>query len=152
MSAVNQIEHPDTKKTGNEKDDARTVYKRRSSRVVIDIPVTLFAQNSSRKMIEVHTSTLTVSAHGALISVKSEIDPTRPVLLANPKTGMDVQCRVAYRKDSAEGLVELGLEFSNPLPRFWGIHFPPDDWNPAERKKATSHARPVINSSRGSKK
>ena len=29
------------------------------------------------------------------------------------------------------------IEFmDHPSPRFWGIAFPPEDWNPAERKRA----------------
>ena len=29
------------------------------------------------------------------------------------------------------------IEFmDHPSPRFWGIAFPPEDWNPAERKRS----------------
>jgi len=27
------------------------------------------------------------------------------------------------------------IEFMDSSPGFWGIAFPPDDWNPAERKR-----------------
>jgi hypothetical protein len=34
------------------------------------------------------------------------------------------------------GKQEVGLEFAEASPRFWKIAFPPDDWNPADRKRA----------------
>jgi hypothetical protein len=152
MATTNIGEPLMANKAGNGDVDGRPAAKRRSSRVVIDIPVVLFGQSSDRKMFEEQTKTLTVSAHGALISLKADIDSGRPVLMSNPRTGMEVQCRVAHRKDSKDGEVEVGLEFSNALPKFWGIHFPPEDWNPAERKKASSPYRSAVPNAKGSKK
>jgi hypothetical protein len=129
--------------------DSRAASRRRSSRVVIHIPITLFGQDTDHKMFHETTKTITVSAHGALINVKSNIDAERPVLMLNPKTGVEAECRVAYRKDVVGGGAQIGLEFSNPLPKFWGIHFPPDDWDPAERKRPTLSQGPVSVSPQG---
>jgi hypothetical protein len=152
MRALDHVKEPAVNKVSNGEGEARPASNRRSSRVVIDIPVTLFGQSSDRKMFKEQAKTLTVSAHGALVSLKADVDPQRPVLMANPRTGMEVQCRVANRKSTKDGGSEIGLEFANPLPKFWGIHFPPEDWDPAERKRATSPARPVDSSERGSKR
>jgi hypothetical protein len=152
MAITNVGELVTANKAVNGDVDGRPAAKRRSSRVVIDIPVILFGQSADRKMFEEQTKTLTVSAHGALISLKSNIDSQRPVLMANPRTGLEVQCRVAHRKDGKDGEVEIGLEFSIALPKFWGIHFPPEDWNPAERKKASSPQSSTINPAKGSRK
>lgn len=130
------------KKISNAEADSRPAAKRRSSRVVIDIPITLFGQSPQRKIFEEQTKTLTVSAHGALVILQTELDSRKPVLITNSMTGLEVQCRVAHRKDVRAGGVEVGLEFAQPLPKFWGIHFPPEDWNPAERKMPTSAPRP----------
>jgi hypothetical protein len=117
--------------------------KRRSMRVVIEIPVGVFGQNLDGKIFEEQTSTATVNAHGARIFLEAVIDPQKPVLLTNTKTRMEVQCRIAYRKEIKTGRFEIGLEFTSPLPRFWGINFPPEDWDPSERKKPTSPQRPI---------
>jgi hypothetical protein len=152
MTELDHAEEPAVNKISNGDGEARPVWTRRSSRVVIDIPVTLFGQSLDRKMFKEQAKTLTVSAHGALVSLQADVDSQRPVLMANPKTGMEVQCRVAYRKSTRDGGSEIGLEFATSLPKFWGIHFPPEDWDPAARKKATSPERAVDTSARGSKR
>jgi hypothetical protein len=136
-------------KTNTGDSDSRAASRRRSSRVVIHIPITLFGQDADHKMFHETTKTITVSAHGALTNVKSNIDSDRPVLMLNPKTGVEAQCRVAYRKDVVGGGAQIGLEFSSPLPKFWGIHFPPDDWDPAERKRPALSQGPVPASREG---
>jgi hypothetical protein len=139
-------------KVNNGDSESRAASKRRSSRVVIEMPVTVFGQSTDRKMFHEQTKTITVSAHGALVSLKSSIDSVRPVLIVNPRTQLEAQCRVAYRKDLAGGVVEIGLEFSTSLPKFWGIHFPPEDWDPAERKRPSSVQRPPLAPVRGPKR
>jgi hypothetical protein len=62
---------------------------------------------------------------------------------------MEVQCRVVYRKELEKGRFEVALEFSKPFPRFWGINFPPEDWNPAERKKAGTPSKPSSSLTKG---
>jgi hypothetical protein len=87
------------------------------------------------------TNTRTVSAHGALVVLKKNVNTQSPALLGNTKNQMEVQCRVVHRKEIEKDKYEIGLEFSTPVPEFWGINFPPEDWNPAERKEATSPPR-----------
>jgi len=126
--------------------------KRRSVRVVIKIPVTVFGQNVEGKIFVEETHTETVNAHGALIHMEKDIDPQKPALLSNTKTCMEVQCRIAYRKEIKKGQLEIGFEFMSPLPRFWGINFPPEDWDPSERKKATVLRGPALHSKKGGNK
>ena len=149
MRAVQGQEKINANKVNNGESEARFTAHRRSSRVVIDAPVTVFGQNLDRRMFVEHARTVTVSAHGALIHLKSVVDAKRPVLLSNPRTRLEAQCRVVHRKDLAGGGAEIALEFENPLPKFWGIHFPPEDWDPAERKKpALPHGRASVSAKR----
>jgi hypothetical protein len=153
MRVLEQISNnPVSNKVNNGDSDSRAASKRRSSRVVIEMPVTVFGQSLDRKMFHEHTKTITVSAHGALLSLRANIDAVRPVLIVNPRTQSEAQCRVAYRKDLAGGVVEIGLEFSTSLPKFWGIHFPPEDWDPAERKRPASVQRSAFTPVKGSKR
>jgi hypothetical protein len=131
--------------------EANPASKRRSMRVVIDVPVAVFGQNSDGKIFEEKAKTVTVSAHGGLVILKTNIDPQKPALLVNTKTGGEIQCRIAHRKEIEKGLFEIGLEFEQPLPRFWGVNFPPEDWNPVDRKKATSPQKPISPSTKGLK-
>jgi hypothetical protein len=80
------------------------------------------------------TRTTAVNAHGCLILLKTATEIKPSLLLVNKKTEAKVQCRVVYRKKAEGGKTEVGLEFVDPQPRFWGIAFPPEDWSRAERK------------------
>jgi hypothetical protein len=130
--------------------EANPASKRRSMRVVIDVPVTVFGQTSDGKIFEEKTKTVTVNAHGGLIVVKTNIDPQKPMLLVNTKTGSEMQCHIVFRKEIEAGLLEIGLAFERPFPRFWGINFPPEDWNPADRKKA-ARPQPISNPNKAAK-
>lgn len=112
--------------------------KRRSSRVAIDMPVEVFGQTQNGKMFREETRTTTVNAHGALLILASAKAINSSVILINKKTSTEVQCRVVYLKEMEKGRVELSVEFVIPQPRFWGISFPPEDWNNAERKRPSS--------------
>jgi hypothetical protein len=117
--------------------------KQRGTRVVINFPVDVFGKNLDGKIFAEKTTTMTVNAHGAVVSLRTSIDSEKPVLLANPKTGMEAQCRVAFQKDRKDQL-EVALDFIKPYPRFWGMNFPPDDWNYAERKLPHSSHKQVL--------
>ena len=114
---------------------------RRSSRVAIDMPVEIFGQASSGKVFREETRTIVVNAHGALLMMTS-IPLIKPsVLLVNKKTRTEAQCRVIFQKETEPGKGEMSVEFVDPQPRFWGIAFPPEDWNNADRKKPPSITR-----------
>ena len=112
--------------------------KRRSSRVAIDMPVEVFGQTQNGKMFREETRTMTVNAHGALLVLASAKAINSSVILINNKTSTEAQCRVVYLKEMEKGRVELSVEFVSPQPRFWGIAFPPEDWNNADRKRPPS--------------
>jgi hypothetical protein len=115
--------------------------KRRSSRVSIDMPVEVFGQSVNGKVFREETRTTTVNAHGALLMLGSVVQIKPSVLLINKTTRIEVQCRVVSLKETEKGKVELGVEFVIPQPRFWGIAFPPEDWNNADRKKPGSQPK-----------
>jgi len=115
--------------------------RRRSSRVSIAIPVEIFGQAANGKMFREEICTTAVNAHGALLVLPSRIEIKPSILLINKNTSIEVQCRVIYQKDAEKGKAELGVEFVAPQPRFWGIAFPPEDWNNADRKKPVAHSR-----------
>ncbi len=128
------------------KESSRSLTNRRSSiRVNIDLmPVEIFGQGSNGKVFREETHTTVVNAHGAHLILTSSTEVKTSILLINKKTNMEVQCRVVYRKETEKGKAELGLEFVDPQPRFWGIAFPPEDWNNADRKRPAAATPDII--------
>lgn len=105
------------------------------------MPVEIFGQAADGKVFREETRTTVVNAHGALLVMTSASEIKPSILLINKRTSTEVQCRVVHRKETEKGKAELGIEFVTPQPRFWGIAFPPEDWNNADRKKPASHFR-----------
>ncbi len=117
---------------------ASRAAKRRSTRVTIDIPVEVYGQGPDGSIFHEESWTLLVNAHGALVTLATPVALEQMVLLVHEKTRNEMECRVAYRKEIEKGRAEVAVEFVTPSPRFWGIAFPPDDWNRAERKRPVS--------------
>ena len=76
------------------------------------------------------TRTLVVNAHGAVMLLRLNVSMEQLLTLRNSKTGEEVSCRVVYvsPRPLDKDRREVGVEFTNPFPRFWGIAFPPSNW------------------------
>ena len=70
-----------------------------------------------------------VSAHGGLLLLKHEVDNGEMLVLTNPLTQEEQECRVVYLGEPIEKGQRVGIEFLTPAPRFWGVEFL--DPNPA---------------------
>jgi hypothetical protein len=105
------------------------------------MPVEIFGQSANGKKFREETHTTVVNAHGALLLLTSGTEVMDSFLLINKRTKSEVQCRVVHRKEIEKGKIELGFEFVSPQPRFWGIAFPPEDWNSADRKMPALNSR-----------
>jgi hypothetical protein len=114
---------------------------RRSPRVSIDMPVEVVGQSVNGKGFRQETRTTAVNAHGAHLVLATTTEIELSVIVKNKKTGAEVECRVVYQKRMDSGKAELGIEFVDPQPRFWGIAFPPEDWSRAERKIPVAPSR-----------
>ncbi len=93
------------------------------------------------KAFRQETRTTAVNAHGAQLILATTVEMQPSILLRNKKTGAEAQCRVVYQKRVESEKAELGIEFLEPQPRFWGIAFPPEDWSRAERKMPAAHSK-----------
>ncbi|HET9993940.1 MAG TPA: hypothetical protein VFQ18_00915 [Candidatus Acidoferrum sp.] len=76
------------------------------------------------------TVTSVVNAHGALILLAERVDAGQSLTIRNVKSGEEHPCTVIEIGAEDEGKTEVGIEFSEPSPRFWRVAFPPDDWSP----------------------
>jgi hypothetical protein len=110
-----------------------TTRKRRSKRIHIAMPVIVRATDGERPLEEA-TKTLRVNAHGCLLFLDTDVQMGRQVFLVNPATREEIACTVNFLGKKDGEPTEVGLEFVQPAPFFWRIHFPPEDWNPEDRK------------------
>ena len=118
---------------------------RRSKRVYIAMPVIVKGQ-PGKDAFEERASTESVNAHGCMIRLAKSVNRGQKLTLTNVKSQETVECRVVYVGQSEAGKTQAGIEFTRPAGYFWHIAFPPDDWNPAERKK------PVVESGTAAKR
>jgi hypothetical protein len=96
---------------------------RRSARVFHKIRVHAEGRTHERKKFKETCETVVVSAHGGLLLMKNEVDNGEMLMLTNPLTQEEMECRVVYLGDLVEKGQRIGIEFLTPAPRFWGVEF-----------------------------
>jgi hypothetical protein len=102
--------------------------KRRSERVLLDVPLVIRGQSANRQPFSEETFTLTVSAHGALIVLAANVELGQTVKLTKIKTTDEREAVVAFLGPPYAGLATVGLQFAKPAPDFWPVAAPPADW------------------------
>ena len=101
---------------------------RRSSRVFIRVRIVVAGKTlEGRKFREV-CETIVVSAHGGLLYLNQPLENGAMLVLTNPFTQEEQECRVVYLGDAGEKGQRVGVEFLSPAPHFWGVEFAPADW------------------------
>ncbi|HTR46594.1 MAG TPA: PilZ domain-containing protein [Verrucomicrobiae bacterium] len=119
--------------------------RRRSQRVNIAMPVLVRGKRAGQPFEE-EASTISVNAHGCMIRMATPVTRAQEVALVNVKTAEELPCKVTFLGQKEGGKTEVGVEFSEPSPLFWRIAFPPEDWDPSERKRPGAGApRPPSN-------
>lgn len=99
-------------------------------RVMLSVTVIVRGKNRDGKtFFDEETKTLVVNAHGALIHLRSEVVADQKITLTHKGTQESETCRIVYVGRMQGGKAQVGIEFDKPAPKFWGISFPPDDWN-----------------------
>jgi PilZ domain len=114
--------------------------RRRSQRVLMQVAVRVRGDGAQGTPIEEETNTLAISAHGALILLRSRVTSGSKLFLKHKGTQEEQECQVAFLGPVRNGKAEVGLEFAAPRPGFWRVAFPPEDWtrrSPEARTGAT---------------
>jgi hypothetical protein len=118
--------------------------RRRTQRVQIAMPVLVRGLNG-QKAFEEETHTVSINAHGCMLRLAAQVTRSQEVHIVNPKTAEELPCRVTFLGQRDSEKMEVGIEFTEPSPLFWRIAFPPEDWDPSERKRPVSrhpHGKP----------
>jgi hypothetical protein len=102
--------------------------QRRSSRVFTRIPVRASGKSIQGRKFRENSQTIVINAHGGLLYLQEEIAMGADLVLINPVTEEEQECRVVYLGDTSEKGTRVGVEFLSPSPHFWGVDFTPQDW------------------------
>ena len=70
-----------------------------------------------------------------MLRLAAQVTRMQEVQIVKPKTAEELPCKVIFLGQRDSGKTEVGIEFTEPSPLFWRIAFPPEDWDPAERKR-----------------
>src|SRR6201984_1189720 len=108
--------------------------KRRSTRIVQAVPLTVVGVDALGRPFSERTSTLIINCHGCRYQSKHYVLKNMWVTLEvpHPETGQpprSVRGRVAWiqRPRTVRQLFQVALELELP-GNAWGIAFPPEDW------------------------
>lgn len=116
--------------------------RRRSHRVNITMPVLVRGKKGTQSFEE-EAQTISVSAHGCMVRVTNPVARGQEIAIVNKKTAEELPCTVTFLGQRDGGKTEVGVEFAEPSPLFWRIAFPPEDWDPAERKRSGGPRQPM---------
>ena len=105
------------------------INRRRSERVMLQMRITVIADDLEHKPRQEETLTLVVNAHGGLLKLKMEVQLGQPMRLVNPQNRVEASCRVVRVDDTATEFFSVAFEFDKPNPKFWPVVFPPSDWD-----------------------
>jgi hypothetical protein len=104
--------------------------RRRSHRVLLNLPVQVAGTNRPGAEFVENTQTISVSADGALLLLSAEVAKGQILILSNLRTNATLECSIVYIGQMQEGHREVGVSFTLPNPTFWQVVFPPRGWSP----------------------
>lgn len=96
---------------------------RRSGRVFHKTRVQAQGRGQNGRKFREICETVVVNVHGGLLLLRHEIASGEMLVLTNPATQEEQECRVVYLGDFGERGQRVGVEFLTPAPHFWGLDF-----------------------------
>jgi hypothetical protein len=122
--------------------------KRRSTRIVQAVPITVAGADALGQPFKERTSTVMVSCHGCKYHSKHYVPKHSVVELEIPRTEASLPPRTVkgqviwvQRPRTVRELFQIGIEFEQ-AGNVWGIAFPPDDWAAAAEEAKNAAPAP----------
>lgn len=103
--------------------ETSTISPRRSTRMFHRMRVQAQGRGHNGKKFKETCETVVVNSHGGLLLLKHEIDNGEMLVIVNPETLEEQECRVVYLGDPGDKGQRVGVEFLTPAPYFWGLEF-----------------------------
>jgi len=99
--------------------------------ICIEVPVTihgvrLLTDSGKREPFSESTRTLIVFSNGAVLPLRTAVNPGQLVILTNEHTRKEIVCQVVKSTTSQNVTGYIELKFTQPSMGFWGILFPSD--------------------------
>ena len=82
--------------------ESQTAQQRRSSRVFTRIPVRATGKNTDGRKFRENSQTIVINAHGGLLYLHESLELGAQVVLINPVTEEEQECRVVYLGDMSD--------------------------------------------------
>src|ERR1700687_3297814 len=101
---------------------------RRSTRVFMRVRVVVAGKNSDGRRFRDACETAVINAHGGLIRMDQPLSMDSILVVTNPFTQEEQECRIVFLGDATDKGQRVGVEFLTPAPLFWGVDFVPADW------------------------
>lgn len=116
----------------------RTRYpeRRRTTRLSLQIPLTVRCRLPEGETIDLKASTYIVTAHGALVLMDTPLIPGQTVRVFNEHTAKSVDCVVTSLREKRDRRF-VGMAFVNSSVDFWHIVFPKSGTRQAVRSSQT---------------
>jgi hypothetical protein len=105
-----------------------TIAERRSQRIPLDAPLVVKGCAEGGQDFREETFTLSASAHGVLLALKTSVSLGQKVQLFNRRNWDELEGKVVYVGLPNAGLTRVGIEFEHPAPDFWSLATPPVNW------------------------
>ncbi len=101
---------------------------RRSTRVFMRVRVVVAGKNADGRRFREACETVVINAHGGLMYLNQPLNMAAILVVTNPFTQEEQECRIVFLGDATDKGQRVGLEFLTPAPHFWGVDFVPADW------------------------
>ncbi len=104
---------------------SQTVYssERRSQRVFHKMRLEAKGRSQEGRKFREVCETVVVNAQGGLLILSHEVDQNEMLVLSNPFTQEEQECRIVFVGEAGPRGQRIGVEFLTPAPHFWGIDF-----------------------------
>jgi PilZ domain-containing protein len=109
------------------------VERRRSNRLALTIPVTVYGRSPRNHPFRAVTATMAVSLNGGLLDMKPRVKVGQKILIVNRFTEEERECRVVSVDPRPRGRRKVAVEFVNAERDFWHVY------NPSVRLEVTPH-------------
>ena len=103
----------------------------RNQRLRLELPVFVYSRSTDQEPLHEMARSLVVYARGGVLVLSATVKLRQELLLVNPRNEVQAPCRISGFEPCPP---MVRLEFTQPVPGFWGVAFPPEDRHPAERK------------------
>lgn len=93
--------------------------RRRSERRRLGLALKVGWTTPEGTRVEENAETEEVSAHGALLRLRTRYPIVTELKLENPRTGQSVRATAVWKQAEAGGTLEVAVAFATPSETFW---------------------------------